>query len=84
MSKYSIISEKVSIFVIQRRLQLIDLVKKDNKTIVSAAKKLKIKISTAKSILYSFEKNGKVLKKKKSQKSEKPKNMQLSGVEMNA
>ena len=41
-------------FLIQRRLQLIDLVKKDKKTIVSAAKKLKIKISTAKSILYSF------------------------------
>jgi hypothetical protein len=46
-------------------------VKTEKKTIVSAAKKLKIKISTAKSILYSFEKNGKVLKKKKNQKAEK-------------
>jgi hypothetical protein len=54
MSKYSVISEKVTYFLIKRRLQLIDLVKKDKKTIVSAAKKLKIKISTAKSILYSF------------------------------
>lgn len=69
MSKYSIISEKVSLILTQRRLQLIDLVKKDRKTIVSAAKKLKIKISTAKSILYSYEKNGKVLKKKKHQKT---------------
>jgi hypothetical protein len=54
---------------------LIDLVKKEKKTIVSAAKKLKIKISTAKSILYSFEKNGKVLKKKKHLKGEKNKNL---------
>ena len=50
---------------------MIDLIKKDGKTIVSAAKKLKIKISTAKSILYSFEKNGKVLKKKKNNPTEK-------------
>ena len=50
---------------------MIDLIKKDGKTIVSAAKKLKIKISTAKSILYSFEKNGKVLKKKKNKPTEK-------------
>jgi transposase len=59
---------------------LIDLVKKDKKTIVSAAKKLKIKISTAKSILYSFEKNGKVLKKKKHQRGEKPKNSNSSNL----
>lgn len=64
----------------KRRVQLIDLIKKDRKTIVSAAKKLKIKISTAKSILYSYEKNGKVLKKRKSQKTDKLKNSGSSSV----
>jgi transposase len=66
--------------MIKRRVQLIDLIKKGGKTIVSAAKKLKIKISTAKSILYSFEKNGKVLKKKKSQKTDKFKNSGYSSL----
>jgi transposase len=59
---------------------LIDLIKKDGKTIVSAAKKLKIKISTAKSILYSFEKNGKVLNKKKHQKTDKPKSFECANL----
>jgi transposase len=66
--------------LIKRRVKLIDLIKKDGKTIVSAAKKLKIKISTAKSILYSFEKNGKVLKKRKNQKTDQFKNSGSSSV----
>ena len=66
--------------MIKRRVQLIDLIKKGGKTIVSAAKKLKIKNSTAKSILYSFEKNGKVLKKRKNQKTDKFNNSGPSSV----
>jgi transposase len=57
MTKYSIVSE-------QKRKLFIKSVAVDNKGLTKMAKKFRIKLSTAKSIIRVFRKTGKILKKK--------------------
>ena len=57
MTKYSIVSE-------QKRKLFIKAVAEDNNGLTKMAKKFRIKLSTAKSIIRVFRKSGKILKKK--------------------
>lgn len=56
--KYSRIGESVNLYIMQRRVKLIDLVIHQRYKIVRASKMLKIKQSTAKSILKQYRKTG--------------------------
>ena len=63
------ISLNVLILLTQRRLKLIDLVQKQNMTVVKASKKLELKVCTARSILAKYQKSGSIFDKNMRKKS---------------
>ena len=63
------ISLKVLISFIQRRMDLIRFVFEQNMTVIKAAKKLELKVCTARSILAKYTKKGQVLDKKMHKKT---------------
>ena len=80
------ISVNVLFFIIQRRNKLIDLVLKQNITVVKASKKLELKVCTARSIIAKYVKEGVVYEKNmktkpKSKKVIKKKNLNMEVVE---
>lgn len=61
--RYALISYDVLFPPTQKRMRLIEMIEKEGATIVRAAKKLRIKLPTAKVILRNYRKKGVVLDK---------------------
>ena len=67
--RYSRISYEVSLLNTQKRLELIKLVEEEHVLIYKAAKRLRIKLATAKVILNNYRKEGRIFLRKEEQEN---------------
>lgn len=70
--RYSLISYEVKLTPTQKRLQLIEMVEREGSTIVQSARKLRIKLPTAKVILKNYRQKGEVLDKPSTRRDKVP------------